>query len=317
MSDDLKLKPDASGATDKSTTTGADGKAASGVLETKTTLALGGGDPAADPPAPPAASWRDRLSGDDKDFRQRLDRFADETAFARSYRSLEQKLSSGEFKQQVPFPDKGTDEEKATWRKDQGIPDKHDAYDTSLGNGVVWGDADKPWLDDFLTHAHGRNYTPAQVKSNLEWYHATQEKMRAAQDDADNSFHRESEDTLRADWGPDYRPNLNAVQNLLATAPKGIRERIFGGRTADGRQIANDPETLKWFAQLSRDINPAASVLPATGADAKGVDARLAELQTMQRDRGSAYWRGDQSEKMQSEYRTLIEARDRNKGRAA
>lgn len=268
-------------------------------------------------PAAETASWRDRIAGDDKDFRKRLDRFADETAFARSYRALEQKLSSGEYKQAIPFPDKGTPEQQAEWRKAQGVPDKPEAYDVNLGNGAVWGENDKPILNDFLAHAHGRNYTPDQVKANLEWYHSLQEKMAAHRAESDGAFKRAAEDTLRAEWGGEYRRNEGAFKNLIAGWSKEAREALFGGRTESGELIGNHPAVLKEFARLALEVNPAPSLLPSGGADAKSIDTRIGELQTMQRDRGSAYWRGDMAAKLQAEYRNLVDARDRNKNRAA
>jgi hypothetical protein len=38
------------------------------------------------------------MAGDDEAFQKRLARFPDEATFAKSFRSLEQKLSSGEYK---------------------------------------------------------------------------------------------------------------------------------------------------------------------------------------------------------------------------
>jgi hypothetical protein len=66
--------------------------------------------------------WREHLAAGDDKARARLERFQTPTDIFKSYRALEQRVSSGELKANLPFPDKGTDEEKAAWRKDAGIP---------------------------------------------------------------------------------------------------------------------------------------------------------------------------------------------------
>jgi hypothetical protein len=65
-------------------------------------------------------------------------------------------VSSGELKANVPFPEKGTDEEKAAWRKDAGIPDKPEAYDLKFEDGFVVGEDDKPMVDELPQAAHER-----------------------------------------------------------------------------------------------------------------------------------------------------------------
>lgn len=262
-------------------------------------------------------SWRDRLAGDDKDFRKRLDRFTDETQFAKSYRALEQKLSSGEYKQVKPYPEKGTPEEISAWRKEQGIPEKPDQYDTSVGDGIVWGETDKPFLDDYLTYAHTNNVSPDEVKRGLRWYAEMQDKARARLQEEDGAFKQQSEDALRADWGSDYRRNVTVAENFINSAPQTVKDKLFGGRTPSGRLFGADPDVLKWLAQVSLDLNPAASVLPATGSEIKGLGDRISEIEKMMRDRSGDYYRGPNAKKLQDEYIQLVAARDKMNTRAA
>ena len=37
----------------------------------------------------------------------------------------------------------------------------------------------------------------------------------------------------------------------------------MGGRTADGYRVGDDPHVLRWLAGLAREMNPAATLLPA------------------------------------------------------
>jgi hypothetical protein len=290
-------------------------KAPSGVSGT---LAEGGGQTLETPPDPKTApDWRDGFAGDDKEFRKRLDRFTDPSALAKSYRALEQKLSSGEYKAVTPFPDKGTAEEQAAWRKEQGVPDKPEAYEAKLPNGMVPGEADKPGLERLAKHAHGKNWSKDQYNAVLEAYYAEMDAVTAQRDEADGQFRQTAEDTLRLDWAADFKTNKNAIHNLM-TGPLGLpkedRAALLSGRTADGRLIGDNPAILKWLATLSRELNPAATVLPAGNVTAVGVEEAIKQIEGVMRTDRRAY---DKDPAMQQKLRDLYDAREKMKSRAA
>lgn len=314
MSETEKLGADAGAQTTQ--TTGAADKAASTVSGT---IADAGGTTTADTTAATTAAttadWRDSMAGEDKDFRKRLDRFTDPGAFAKSYRALEQKLSSGELKAVTPFPDKGTAEQQAEWRKTNGVPEKAEAYEIKLPNGMVPGEADKPGLERLAKHAHARNWSADQYNAVLEAYYAETDAATAQRDAADGDFRQSSEDALRTDWGPDYRRNVNAVHNLMSAWPEDVRKELLGGRTAGGRLIGDHPGLLKTLAQMSLDINPAATVLPSDFAGVgKSVDGELAEIRKFRQESPDKY---DADKAMQARELKLIEAQSLARTRAA
>jgi hypothetical protein len=156
--------------------------------------------------------WRAGLAGEDKDAIKRLSRFTDPTAFYKSYRALESKLSSGEYVK--PLADNATPEEKATWRKENGLPEKADDYVAKLAlpGGLVIGEAEKPVVAELAGVALDSNLDPKAFNGLVAKYYEIQDKQRQVQEDADANFKRESEDALRTDWqGADYRRNLTAV----------------------------------------------------------------------------------------------------------
>lgn len=320
------------------TTTGAADKAASGVSGARPTLATGGTTPvqapAATAPAPataapapttstePAAetTWRDRLAGDDKELRKRLDRFADEKALVQSYREMERKFSSGEYKPAPQaYPDKGTAEEQAQWRKTFGVPDKPEEYveKIALPNGVVLGEADKPVATDFAAFAHGKNWSPQQYNDALTWYYGHLDKITAARDEADEKRQIEARDALRDGWGArDFTRNINAVHNLIATWPPGLGDRVMGGRTADGRLLGDDPDFIRLLAQTSLDLNPAASVLIAGSGEGSSIETELQKIREVAKTDPDKY---DRDHALQARQRELLDAQARTKsrGRAA
>ncbi|NWG25369.1 MAG: hypothetical protein HXY30_13325 [Pseudorhodoplanes sp.] len=256
------------------------------------------------------------MAGGDAKELARLQRFADEAAYHRSYRALEARLSSGEFRRALP--ENASAEELAAWRKDNGIPDKPEGYleKLTLPDGLVLGEADKPVAESFARRALEKNWTPQQFNDAVGWYYENLEAQQAAQAEADAAFKQTSDDALRAEWqGADYRANLNAIQNLFAGWPKGLAEQLLTARTADGHILGNMPDFVKQMAALARELNPAAALVPAGGADpGKSLSDEIASIEKTMREKPDEYWN---STTMQTRYRELLEAQEKMQARAA
>jgi hypothetical protein len=310
---------DAGKATDTASIIGGAGGADKGVAAS--------GEPAKGADAAPAkdgagdteiAAWRLQMAGEDKAALKQLERYSSPADVWKKAKALEAKLSSGEFKRDLP--DNASDEEKATWRKENGIPDKPEGYveKITLPKGLVLGEADKPLATEFAAAAAEANLTPAQYSRMVAQYYAIQDKVKVHQEEADAAFHDEATEKLREEWGADYKRNVNAVNNLVAAMPPSLSGRLLSGRTADGRKIANDPEMIAWLSSMARELNPAATLVPAGTSDAgKSVAARIADIETLMKDRSGEYYRGPKSAALQTEYRELITARETMKARAA
>lgn len=270
---------------------------------------LAAADPAADPAKPVEATWpddwRQKLAGEDKAYLKQLERFDSPAALAKSYKEAQAKIASGAVK--TPLAKDATPEQVAAWRAENGVPEKPDGYEVKPEGGFVFGDADKPVLDSFTAFAHGKNWSPTQVNEAATWYAQLQEEATARQDTADAEFRSGAEDTLRAEWGGEYRRNLSTVQNFLAShAPDGVADRLLGGRMADGRRIGDDPAVLQFLVRAARDANPMASVVPAGTPNApQAIGDELANLKKMMGDDRSEYWHGPKSEQLQARYREL------------
>lgn len=279
---------------------------------------IAAGDVSAAPLAPQPNwpdDWRQKLAGEDKGYLKTLERFATPADLAKAYRELQKTRGQQQPAATVP-PADATPEDIAHWRKENGIPEAADKYDTDLGKGFVWGEADKPFLQSFTEFAHSRHMKPDQVKANLEWYAAQQERAQEIQFQADTDFKTKAEDALRQEWGQDYRRNVTAVSNLLSGFDGA--DDLRTARTPDGRVLGNDPGFMRWLNKLALDINPVASVLPNSGANpAKALADRMAEIKGMMGDRNSAYWKGPQAVSLQNEYKELVVAAENLKARAA
>ena len=270
------------------------------------------------PSAPPTwpDDWRQRLAGEDKTLLKQLERMTDPSQLYKSYRELQAKLTSGNLKAPPPAADAPA-EELATWRKENGIPDAADGYieKLALPKGMVLGDADKPIVASFASRAHQLNMPPDQFNGMVSQYYEMLDAQHQQTQEADQQFKITAQDALNKEWGADYRANINGVANLLAQAPDGVADRLFAGRTADGKRVGDDPDVLRWLAGLAREINPMGSLMPAgtTNAIAAG-ESRIKEIEDMMKGENARrdYWGKPE---VQEEYGNLLAARERMQAR--
>lgn len=263
-----------------------------------------------DKPAGWGENWRQEYSADEK-VQKRLERYQSPKAVIDALIAAQNKISSGELKASVPFPAKGTDEEKAAWRTENGVPAKVEDYDLKFDDGTTIAEHDKPMVDEYLKAVHEINMPAGQAKASVAAYLKIRDKQIADMEAKDAEVRRENEDTLRAEWGADYRKNLNLIDGLLSSAPNGLKDRLANRRTADGVPFGNDVDALRWMADLARQINPVASVVPGEGSNmASAIDTEIAAIEkTMKTDR-KAY---NADAKMQARYQELLGAQDRLK----
>lgn len=273
-------------------------------------------DPAAPPATPPsdpqgewAPDWRAKISSDTKHLKT-LERFASPKAMFESYVALRQKVDSGELRSNTPFPTEGTDEEKTAWRTSHGIPAASDAYEIKLGDGLVMGDADKPFVDDFLKTAHATNMEPEKVNAVLNWYYNRQEAILDEQEERDTAFKQQTEDQLRTEWGGEFRPNINMVKGLVSTMPAALQPLFAGARLANGDALLNHPDMARWLVHISRELNPSATLVPGGGGNiASAVEDEIAAIEKVMRTDRAAY---NRDENMQQRLLKLYEAREKH-----
>lgn len=277
------------------------------------TLLDGGDDKATTAPADWPDDWRAKLAGDDEKLSKRLDRFKSPKDILTAYRALEQKMSSGEVRSKLP--DDATEEQIAAYRKENGVPEKAEGYLDALPDGLVVGEEDKALVSSFLETAHGKNVSPDVVNDMLSWYYGQQDEAAAAQTEADKKFAADAEDQLRAEWGGEYRANINSVKSFLSSAPEGLGDLLMGARLADGTPLGNHPDALRWLTSLANDINPAGFVSPgAGGSQAQSIEDEIAGIEKVMREDRKAY---DKDEKMQARLRQLYDAQEKLGSRAA
>lgn len=246
-------------------------------------------------------NWREIAAKGDAKKLEQLKRFTSYEAAMDAHFAAQETIRTGAHKKADAFPDKGTAEQQAEWRKAQGIPEKPEGYDLNLGEGIVIGEADKPMVDEFLKHAHGSNMTPDAVKSNLQWYFKQQQGMVKQMETENAQALQTTKKALEQKWGGDYDRNRNSVIALLDGRVKSdspTKQLIINA-------LDTNPEFAELLAGMALDINPVASIAGGAGDMPAAVATELADIKRLMGDHQSKYWKGPEAERLQSRYREL------------
>lgn len=262
-----------------------------------------------------ATDWRVTLAGDDKGALKDLERFKSSGDYRKAFNDAQELIRSGKHKEAPSLADDASDEDVAAYREQIGVPAEAKGYLDDLPNGMVLGETDEASFLDFAEHMHKGNTPPGVVHQAIEWYQNFGEAQAAERKVADKAQEAETIEMLRAEWGGDYKPNLDSALNFLnSTAPTmddgtSVADLILGGRTSDGQLLGNHPGFLRWMTAMAHEQNPAGFIAPSTGlTQNQSVDAEIKEIEDMMRSDRSKY---NADEAKQARLRDLYEARTR------
>lgn len=259
--------------------------------------------------------WREEFAGEDAKLLGRLKRYAAPKDAIAALIETQNKVRDGSYKKGPT--DKSTPEEIAEYRQANGIPEKPEGYFEKLPDGLVIGEEDKPIFDEVGQVLHGMHVQPGVMHAITKWYYDWQDRNEAAQHEANVAAKAETEDAMRDEWGPDYRANLNVVNNFVGSMPQELQDMLYKSTTADGKQIMNSPLMMKWLATQARELNYTGKTLPSGETNAKGIDKELAEITALMGNHESKYWKGPEANKLQQRWRELTELQEKLKARAA
>jgi hypothetical protein len=252
--------------------------------------------------------WRSEAAGDDDKFKSTLERFESLSAFGNSFRDAQQTIRSGQLKE--PLAADASDEQKQAYREANGIPLEADGYLENLPDGLVVGDEDREIMTDFMGALHNVNADPTIAVAAIEWYNRFAEQQQDELASADQAHQVATEDALRAEWGTDYRTNVNVIGAMFE---KGLnaedREFLMNARGPDGQAVFNRPGIMQFFAEKARaEMHPMA-VPGQTHDPQQTVDNEIAEIEKVMREDRKAY---NADEAMQARLRQLYEIRSKH-----
>jgi hypothetical protein len=249
--------------------------------------------------------WQAQIAGDDDKALTQLTRYKTPADIWTKARALESRITSGELKESSPFPTEGSDEDKAAWRQAQGLPESYDKYE--IGRELET-DEEKAAINGFLEYAHGQNMTPDNVKAMVDYFYTRQDSLEADRAEGDTLAQQETDDKLRAEWGADYRANINRIDNLIATAPAEVKEDILSARLPDGTPLKASPDVMAFLFDLANLADPVTTVVGQGGDKLAAVQDEIDEIKQMMKTDRNKY---NNSPKIQARYRDLLAAQSK------
>lgn len=314
---------DAGGAHGASAAGGAGAGAAAGAQQGGEAGAGAAAAGAAAQPSWDADHWRGTWAGDDAKKKAFAERYTDQKSIIDAAYTASQKIDQLTVAAKKVLPDNATPEQLTAYRKDNGIPEKPEAYLEALPADVraTLDDTDKEIITPYLAALQEANIPPAVVSKLIALRQAESDRQVEVRHAADLTLQKTTEDALRGDWGNNYRAEINNIHAFLNGFSEDVREAILQSRTPDGNPLVGSPDVVKALAQMARMVNPYQVPIGNDGGtlDQKGVDQRISEIEGWMGSKAGSegytkYWKND---KVQAEYRSLLDAKDAMKKRSA
>ena len=202
--------------------------------------------------------WRKSLAGENGDDLKTLERLQSPKAVWDSYKALRTQVSSGELKKISPYPANGTPEQQDAWRADAGIPGKPEEYKVEPPAGLVLGEEDKPFIDNWLKTAHSKNLSQEAVNAGVAYWAEQRMERQEQQAQQQVELKKQTEDAMRSEWGAEYRPSMSRIEGLLeANLPPGteLKEVLMNS-------VATSADFARFMGQVAFQLNPAGTSVP-------------------------------------------------------
>ncbi len=261
-----------------------------------------------------AESWREAYAGEDKAKLSVLQRYASPKAVMDALFSARETISKAAHKQQLPKD--ATPEQIAEYRKANGIGESPEKYLENLPEGVVFGDAEKPYIEPFLKEMHDLNAHPSLVQKALQSYVAVQERQKQEIAENDLAATEQAQTELKAEYGPEYKRNMTVVNEFVeANFPQDVKALFLQSRLGDdkGTPLFADARVIRSLVQVARSLNPLGTPTGGQGMDNMG--AIETQLQSYEKQMKSDYrgWMSDSNSKAREHHLELLRAQERYK----
>lgn len=255
------------------------------------------------------------MVGGDEALAKRLEKYSSPDQVGKALLSLQNRLSSGELKMPKPRPVAGADgkvdpEAVKAWKAEQGLVAEPDGYNFPLGNGVKLEDLDeggKGRIAKLNGAFFDADLSQTQVDKVVGTYNEMVEESARAQAAMDAKSFDTCEDDLRANWGADYRDNINAnLAFMEKTFGDDMTDAMMGARLGDGSRLMANPAFAKALNGLARAANPYGAAETGETSGGKSVAGRIEEIKQIMKTDIGRY----QNEGLDKEYQKLLERLD-------
>jgi hypothetical protein len=263
--------------------------AETGVAEPAANTETSAAEPAAKTEtAPWPDDWRDKLAGGDEKLKNLLNRYTAPDAFAKAFKELRAAHDSRKPAKEEAggLPENPTDEQLAAWRKAKGVPEKPEDYEFEVPEGKELSDGEYDILMDFAKSMHEKNMPAETVKGISSWFLEYQDVVAQRNADAAYEARMATEEKLRAEWGGDYKPNINLMSNVLQEHLGTQASEFLSKPFMDGTRLGDNETFIKLMADVARKVGGSTAELHTTDVHTTGqsLETRKAELMKMMND---------------------------------
>lgn len=234
-------------------------------------------------------NWRDQLAGSDDKLKGLLGRYTTPDAFAKAFKELRtaydsRKPAKGEDPGELP--ENATPEQIAAYRKAKGVPDKPEDYEFEIQEGRELGEGEYEIFMDFAKAMHDQAVPKDIVKGISSWFLDYQEIVAQKAADMAYQARQNTEENLRAEWGGDYRANVNLMSNVLQEHLGSDANAFLSKTFTDGSRLGDNETFVRLMAELSRKVGGSSAELYTTDVNTsgKGLETRRSELMKMMND---------------------------------
>ncbi|MCR4282377.1 MAG: hypothetical protein NUV72_05055, partial [Bauldia sp.] len=176
-------------------------------------------------------------------------------------------------------------EEVTAYRKAMDIPDDPKGYEIAkpahYEDEAFNSEAVQGRLSTIAKIAHDNGVSRPAFKAFVDEYFKMEGGILAAQVDADTTFANETDAQLKKDWGPDYPQNREYADRSFAKIAEMAKVDVKTLReieTKGGRFLMDDPNMLRIFAVLGREMGEGTLGALPSETDRAGANEQLRTL---------------------------------------
>ena len=225
--------------------------------------------------------WREALAAGDEEAMTRLRRFGSPEGVFKSWKEMERKLSSGEYKP-ASLPENANEADIAKYRKAIGVPDSPDGYGITPPEDFDEGEAET--FKEFMAEMHSSHLPTDKMQKVAESYFKfrEQEAQRAYEHAVETTTNQRAE--IRAEMGRDFSRNTSlANADLVATLGEDKASGLTALTLANGTKLGDHPDfvryaTAKALASADDEMLVTSQVQSNGG---KSIDAQIEDIRNL------------------------------------
>ena len=241
-------------------------------------------EPAPKDDAPSEVDWRGLIT--DPDVKKEAEQANDLNAFGKRLVDMRKQLS-----QSIKVPGKdASEEELAKFNKAIGVPDDPSAYEFPEVEDI--SEEQQQSREVWAQRFHELKIPKQQAEKLVQLVHEDEQKALEAQNEADENFAKEQTETLKKEWGGDYKRNTEYASRALQKVSESAGvdfESLRNMELKSGRYLMDDANMLRILSTIGREMGEG-TLGPVSEDDMKTIEQEIAQKDKEMREAQS---RGD------------------------